>query len=147
MNESLLNSSSGQIKINESFNINKFILSLHQQKYITAKQMPQRIRETSILIGNSVHLLIEMLQELQIGTTKSCIRETLYLLTCADSSNNTKNLKPVTCHLSPVTFHLSPFTVTFHLSPVFNANSHSHRPSPSSLCTVEWFTKIEKNPN
>ena len=45
---------------------------------------------------------------------KSCIGETLNLLTCADSCSNTKEkrgggfVQKVTCHLSPVTCHMSP---------------------------------------
>ena len=53
--------------------------------------------------------------------TKSCIRETLNLLTCVDSSNDTKksNKQKIknnfTCHRSCIPCHLS--HVTCHLSP------------------------------
>ena len=80
--------------------------------------------------------------------SKKCyIQATLNLLTCAESSINTKtdiNRRKVEkkenhtsssmCHVSHVVCHLSP--ITRQLSP---ANSHSHRPSPCQLphqCTM-----------
>ena len=85
---------------------------------------------------------------------KSRIRETLNLLTCSDSSTDTKTdrnkqkvrgkrKRPnVMCHVSHVTCHIScvmcnmscvkclMFHVASHLSPVTNTNSHSHRAYP-----------------
>ena len=81
---------------------------------------------------------------------KSCIRDILNILTCVDSSTNTKRdrfrkkgkRKNVTCHesfvmcpmsgvrcqVSHVMCHMS--CVACPLSPVTNANSQSHKPSP-----------------
>ena len=62
---------------------------------------------------------------------KSRIRETLNLLTCADSSTDTtKNLLQV----SHVTSHVS--GVTCHLSHVTNANSHTHDPPPANSSSM-----------
>ena len=69
----------------------------------------------------------------------SRIRETLNLLTNADSSTDTitdrniqktQKVSGVRCQVSGITCHQS--TVTCHLSHVTNANSHIHGLSPSS---------------
>ena len=63
----------------------------------------------------------------------SCVRQTLNLSMCADSSTDTKILKVshVTCHMSCVTCHMSHVTclvsrVTCHLSPVTKQFSENH---------------------
>ena len=58
---------------------------------------------------------------------KSRIWETLNLSTCADSSNNTKKSKIIII-IFFLNSHVS--SVMCHVSPVTNANSHSHRTSP-----------------
>ena len=94
------------------------------------------------------------------STEKFCIRETLNLLTCANSSTNTKipkmlekftffvfhiscvtfHLSPVTCHRSPVNCHLSP--VTCHLSPVTNTNIHSNIPVVDRIAKFLHFITL-----
>ena len=69
------------------------------------------------------------------------MREALNLLTCADSSTNTKvdnkdrkeREKKIMrmCHVSQVKCHIScVMCFAYHLPPVTNANRHSHRPFP-----------------
>ena len=77
--------------------------------------------------------------------TKSCIRETLNLWTCVDSSTNTYVLllfsysyffssSGVRCQVSGVRCRVSP--VSWHLSHVTNANSHINGPS---LCKLPQY--------
>ena len=83
------------------------------------------------------------------------IRETLNLLTCADSRTNTKTdrkgeeeEKNVSCQVSGVQYQM--LSVNCHLSPVMNANSHSHRPPPCLLphyAQQANLQKIKKKPH
>ena len=90
----------------------------------------------------------------EFHVTKSCIRETLNLLTCADSSIDTKTDRNgqksrfflnVIFHVSPVMCHMS--RVTCHLSLTPTATAADHPPANPPLCTRGCFAKTQKPEN
>ena len=99
------------------------------------------------------HLKYSLWWDLERKKEKKCLRETLNLMACVDSSTHTKmnrnrqkdsppkkinkikshlrvwcQMSHVMCQKSYVRCHM--LCVTYHMSPVTNANSHSHIPSP-----------------
>ena len=81
-----------------------------------------------------------------LAPKKSCIRETLNLSTCVDSSTDTKTDKNGQKEKKKIIFFCKwhVLRVSCHLSRVTDANSNSHIPFPlltPQLCTGGWFKK------